>query len=175
MDTNADLSVQIITQLPVERWPEYRDLRLRALETAPQAFGQSWVEAASRPEEHWRQRLIDAAEGKDWLVFAEKSGSLIGMSGAHQWPEDVEANRAMIIAVFVDEEARGNGLGERMVTAVLEQMKLAGLTSAILTVNPVQVAAVRLYERMGFNPVGSEINLMGDGSRCEEIVMERTV
>ncbi len=171
MSTESD--VQIITSLPVERWREYRELRLRALRNAPQAFGQSYDESIKFPEERWRQRLIDAAEGKSWLVFAERSGTLIGMSGAFQWPEDVAANRAMIIAVFVEESVRGQGIGERLVKAVLEQMTAAGLKSAILAVNPVQEAAVRLYERMGFQPTGTEINMMGDGQECEEIVMER--
>jgi ribosomal protein S18 acetylase RimI-like enzyme len=165
--------VQIITRLPVERWQEYRELRLRALETDPQAFGQSWAEAVKHPEERWRLRLIDAEQGTSWLVFAERGGQLVGMAGAHQWPEDIEANRAMIIAVFVDESTRGQGIAERLMQAVMDEMRAAGLTSAILAVNPVQTAAVRLYEKMGFRVTGTEINLMGTGEECEETVMER--
>jgi ribosomal protein S18 acetylase RimI-like enzyme len=167
--------IQIITRLPVERWPEYRELRLRALKTDPQAFGQSYDEAVNHPEERWRQRLLDAAEGKSWLVFAEQDGRLIGMSGAYQWPEDLEANRAMIIAVFVDPELRGQRIGERLVQAVLDQLRAAGLCSAILAVNPEQVAAVRLYERMGFIATGTEVNQLGNGQECEETVMERSL
>lgn len=165
--------VKIITQLPVERWREYRELRLRALKTDPQAFGQSYEDAASHPEERWRQRLVDAVTGKNWLVFAERDGKLIGMSGAYQWPEDIQANRAMIIAVFVDEDARGQGIGEQLVRAVLDQLASAGIANAILAVNPEQTAAVRLYERMRFRRTGVEVNRMGDGTDCEEIVMER--
>ena len=109
MSDATQTDIRIITRLPVERWPEYRELRLRALETDPQAFGQSWEEATNYPDDRWRQRLIDAEAGKGWLVFAEREGRLIGMSGAYQWPEDVEANRAMVIAVFVEPEARGRG------------------------------------------------------------------
>jgi ribosomal protein S18 acetylase RimI-like enzyme len=42
-----------------------------------------------------------------------------------------------------------------------------------LAVNPIQTAAVRLYEKMGFRVTGTEINLMGTGEQCEETVMER--
>ena len=79
------------------------------------------------PEERWRQRLIDAEQDKSWLVFAERDGALIGMSGAYQWPEDRAANRAMIIAVFVDESARGLGIGEMLMQAVMDEMAAAGL------------------------------------------------
>lgn len=173
MSDATDTGIQIITQLPVERWPEYRELRLRALKTDPQAFGQSYEEAVTHPEERWRQRLIDAAEGKSWLVFAERGGRLIGMSGAYQWPEDREANRAMVIAVFVDPDLRGQRIGERLMLAVLDQLRAAGLDSAILAVNPEQTSAVRLYERMGFIATGSEVNMLGHGQECEETVMER--
>jgi len=175
MSDATQTDIQIITRLPVERWREYRELRLRALKTDPQAFGQSWEEAVKHPEERWRERLIDAAQGKSWLVFAERDGELIGMSGAFQWPEDIEANRAMIIAVFVDESARGHGLGERLMQAVMEELRAAGLASAILAVNPIQTAAVRLYEKMGFRVIGTEFNLMGTGKECEETVMERSL
>ena len=173
MSDTTQTDIQIITRLSVERWQEYRELRLRALKTDPQAFGQSWAEAVKHPEERWRQRLIDAEQGKSWLVFAERDGQLIGMSGAYQWPEDIEANRAMIIAVFVDESSRGLGIGERLMQAVMDELAAAGLSSAILAVNPVQTAAVRLYEKMGFRVTGAEVNLMGTGEECEETVMER--
>ena len=173
MSDATQTDIRIITRLPVERWQEYRELRLRALKTDPQAFGQSWAEAVNHPEERWRQRLIDAEQGKSWLVFAERDGTLIGMSGAYQWPEDIEANRAMIIAMFVDELARGHGHGERLMQAVVDELAAAGLTSAILAVNPVQTAAVRLYEKMGFRITGTEVNTMGTGEPCEETVMER--
>ena len=173
MSDSTQTEIQIIARLPVERWQEYRELRLRALRTDPQAFGQSWAEAVNHPEERWRQRLIDAEQGKSWLVFAERNGQLIGMSGAYQWPEDIEASRAMIIAVFVEPEARGCGIGERLVQALMDVLIAAGLESAILAVNPVQSAAVRLYEKMGFRVTGSEINMMGTGEECEETIMER--
>jgi ribosomal protein S18 acetylase RimI-like enzyme len=167
--------IRIIRQLPVERWPEYRELRLRALKTDPQAFGQSYDEAVTDSEERWRQRLLDAETGKSWLVFAERDGRLVGMSGAYQWPEDRDANRAMIIAVFVEPELRRQGFGERLVQAVLDQLADAGLDSAILAVNPEQAAAVRLYKRMGFVATGTEVNLLGHGQECEESVMERSL
>jgi RimJ/RimL family protein N-acetyltransferase len=175
MESPPDPTCTIITKLPLERWQEYKELRLRALQTAPQAFGQSYEEALKHDDARWQQRLIDAAEGKSWLVFAERAGRLVGMAGAFQWPEDVEANRAMIIAVFVDLSERGNGLGERLMEVVMAQMKGAGRTSAILAVNPAQNAAVRLYERMGFVRTGIERNVMGDGAECDEVVMERVL
>jgi ribosomal protein S18 acetylase RimI-like enzyme len=173
MDTNAESPTKIIGRLPVERWREYKALRLRALQSAPQAFGQSYQEASLYPDERWRQRLIDTAEGRGWNVFAERDGQLIGMTGAFQWPEDIGADRAMIVAVFVDVETRGQGVGEALMTAVIDQLAAAGVGNAILAVNPIQTAAVRLYERMGFTFAGYETATLGDGVEHEEVVMTR--
>jgi ribosomal protein S18 acetylase RimI-like enzyme len=173
MEMTADSRIRIITRLPVERWPEYKALRLRALQSAPQAFGQSYQEALTYPEERWRQRLIDAAEGRSWMDFAERDGKLIGMTAAYQWPEDIENDRAMIVSVFVDAEARGKGVASRLMTAILDQLAAAGVGNAILAVNPIQTAAVRLYERMGFGFAGYETATLGDGVEYEEVVMTR--
>jgi len=173
MEMAADSRIKILTQLPVERWQEYKALRLRALQSAPQAFGQSYQESLTYPEERWRLRLIDAVEGRSWMVFAERDGQLIGMTGAFQWPEDIEADRAMFIAVFVDDEARGQGVGKSLMTAVLDLIAAAGIGNAILAVNPIQTAAVRLYERMGFTFAGYETATLGDGVEYEEVVMTR--
>jgi ribosomal protein S18 acetylase RimI-like enzyme len=173
----ADMTIQraepftIIRRLPVERWAEYRELRLRALKSAPQAFGQSYEAATAQPEEHWQKRLADVVAGNNWLVFAEHEGRLIGVTGAFQWPEDIAANRATVVAVYVDEDQRGLGIGSALMQATLDELR-GHVATAILAVNPAQTAAVRLYERMGFSPIGTEVNLMGDGAECEEIVME---
>ena len=78
----------------------------------------------------------------------------------------------MIVSVFVDEEARGKGVASGLMTAILDKLAVAGIGNAILAVNPVQEAAVRLYERMGFRATGVEVNRMDDGTDCEETTME---
>jgi hypothetical protein len=37
-----------ITKLPVERWADYRDLRLEALKSDPSAFGSAFEEEVAR-------------------------------------------------------------------------------------------------------------------------------
>jgi ribosomal protein S18 acetylase RimI-like enzyme len=58
-------------------------------------------------------------------------------------------------------------------TAVIDQLAAAGVGNAILAVNPIQTAAVRLYERMGFTFAGYETATLGDGVEHEEVVMTR--
>lgn len=161
--------VRIIT-LPLDRWPEYRELRLEALKEAPQAFGSSYAGDARQPEEHWTGRLREAEEGRSVSLFAEHEGRLVGMIGAF-FPDGPEV--AMVVAMYVSPAYRGAGTGRMLVDAVLERLReFPGTQRASLMVNVEQSAAVRLYRSAGFVAVGSERVPMGDGQVYDELIME---
>lgn len=58
--------------------------------------------------------------------------------------------RAIIEDVIVDEEYRGQGIGEALVQRALEAARERGAPAVTLTSNPGREAANRLYVRMGF-------------------------
>jgi ribosomal protein S18 acetylase RimI-like enzyme len=58
--------------------------------------------------------------------------------------------RASIEDVVVDEEARGQGVGEALTRAALELAAKQGARTVDLTSRPTRQAANRLYERLGF-------------------------
>lgn len=49
---------------------------------------------------------------------------------------------------------RGKGLGKLLMEALIEQLKQDGVAKLSLSVDPSNVAAVRLYERYGFKETG---------------------
>jgi GNAT superfamily N-acetyltransferase len=61
-------------------------------------------------------------------------------SGARGWIEDV----------IVDENSRGNGVGETLVDEAIRQAQKANARTLDLTSNPTREAANRLYVRCGF-------------------------
>jgi len=58
--------------------------------------------------------------------------------------------RAIIEDVIVDEQARGQGIGEALVRHALQIARQAGAQGVALTSNPRREAANRLYQRLGF-------------------------
>jgi len=58
--------------------------------------------------------------------------------------------RAWIEDVIVDNESRGRGIGEALVRAALEKAREAGARTVDLTSRPSREAANRLYGRVGF-------------------------
>ncbi len=58
--------------------------------------------------------------------------------------------RAHLARVIVRPDARGRGLGRELVAGLLERARTEGRSLATLSVYPGNVAAVRLYEVLGF-------------------------
>ena len=61
-------------------------------------------------------------------------------SGVHAWVEDV----------VVDSEARGQGIGEKLIRTALDRADREGAKTVDLTSRPTRVEAHRLYKRCGF-------------------------
>ncbi|MEX2314180.1 MAG: GNAT family N-acetyltransferase [Thermomicrobiales bacterium] len=162
--------LRIIT-LPVERWQEYRALRLHALQESPQAFGSSYAENAGHPDEFWINRLRDVAAGRTPLLFAEAGDRLVGLIGAFFDPAGTGV--AAIFAVFIVPECRGRGLGGRLVDAILAELRQRPDARVVrLAVNVSQTAAISAYRRAGFTVVATELARMGDGVEHDELIME---
>ena len=64
------------------------------------------------------------------------------------------AGEAHILNLCVDEAYRAQGLGRRMLEALLERARSAGMGDAFLEVRPSNAIALRLYRACGFEQVG---------------------
>jgi ribosomal protein S18 acetylase RimI-like enzyme len=128
-------------------WEEWRVLRLAALGDAPYAFEATlaqWQGDGDR-EERWRQRLGDVAVN----FVADLDGKPAGMvSGA------VHGEVVDLISMWVAPSARGAGVGDALVTAVLDWMDGMQLGTARLRVMVGNTHAIALYERHGFVDAG---------------------
>ena len=58
--------------------------------------------------------------------------------------------RSIIEDVIVDSSARGQGIGEALLSRAIEIAREKGASNISLTCNPMREAANRLYQRMGF-------------------------
>jgi ribosomal protein S18 acetylase RimI-like enzyme len=128
-----------------EDWEQFREIRLRALHEAPHAFGsryEDWVEA---PETRWRDRL----ENVPLNLVARRGDQLLGMASGVLDGED----GAELISMWVDPAARGSGVGEALVRAVVAWAAAAG-RSTYLMVRSDNARAIAAYARAGFVDLG---------------------
>jgi GNAT superfamily N-acetyltransferase len=144
----------VIRRLGPEEWPAYRAVRLRALRDTPEAFGSTAADAERLTPADWARRLADRT------TFVAAAGQeLVGLvSGAVH-----SAGEAELISMWVAPGWRRQGVGRRLVDAVVDWAAAAGFERLRLWVAIGNDAAERLYAERGFNRTG-EVQPMGRGA-----------
>jgi ribosomal protein S18 acetylase RimI-like enzyme len=154
-----DIEIIVAT---ADDWQAAREIRLEGLLRDPQAFGSTYAEAIDRTEAGWRAWV--SRPGVTMLI-ARTSQSPVGIVGGLRGVDADDGSVAMIVSMYVTASYRQRGVGRRLLQAILADLEGdPALSRAILHVTSSQIAARRLYDSLGFEPVGEE-----DG----EIIMAR--
>lgn len=162
----------VIRRLTKEDAQAFWDLRFFALESAPNAFGESAEEHRDQTIESIAQRL--GSGGGDSFVFGAFDGPrLVGTTGFYREPRRKRHHKGWIWGVFVVAAYRGKGIARALITAVLEEARgLPGLKKIHLSVTIEQPAARKLYSALGFRSYGVEPEaLIADGRYLDEEFM----
>jgi len=93
-------------------------------------------------EENLRQSLEDA---NYLFLAAENEGRITGYAGLLKVLDEGDVTN-----VAVDEAYRGRGIGSELVRQLMEEGKKCGIRSFTLEVRVSNVAAVHVYEKLGF-------------------------
>lgn len=132
-----------------EDWPLWREVRLAALTDAPHAFTARLDDWSRGGEKQWRERLT--APGTYNLV-AVLDDRAVGVARAV--PRGGTGGVVELRSVWVGPEARGRGVGDRLIEAV-ETWALRSEAYALeLAVLPDNESALALYRRNGFDVAG---------------------
>ncbi len=152
-----------IERMDPEGWERVRAVRLRALHDAPDAFARTFSEEEMHPPEFWRERLASP----DAATFLATIGNAdVGIvAGAPFLERDGAAG---LFGMWVAPAARGRGVGNRLVDAVVDWARAAGYARVVLDVGNTNVRAIRLYERKGFKPTGRTSTLPDPRSHVRE-------
>lgn len=130
-------------------WRVARDARLEALADAPDAFGSRLADEQQMTDAQWQAR-VQASDRVTFMAFAAEAA--VGLIVCA--PYDGRAGAAGLFSMWVAPQARGQGVGDRLVQRVLAWARAAGYTRVLLDVGDENVSATRLYERNGFLPTG---------------------
>lgn len=95
-----------------------------------------------------------------FFLVAEEAGRVAGYALA---APAASGSEACVLSTGVHPAFRGRGLATEVIGALLDRLGAAGITAVWLTVHP-ESPAVRLYRRLGFEPVGEEADYFGDGA-----------
>jgi RimJ/RimL family protein N-acetyltransferase len=128
-------------------WPLFRSLRLASLEEAPDAFSTRFAQWRDAGEARWRGRLRDVPFNA--VGFFE--GMPAGIVGATHRDDQ---GGTTLVSLWVTPAARGKGVGEALVAAVVAWAQAHNLRRVNLDVREANARAVALYERCGFAYAG---------------------
>ena len=142
-----------IRRIGAEEWRELRDLRLRAVRDAPDAFTATFEEESLQSDGYWAEWATAMAEGgSSFGLVAVGERRWIGMvvGGPHRdYPGE-----AGLFAMWVDPSARGTGVARALVEGVVAWAGSAGFPVLRLRVTLSNEPAVGLYVRCGFSDAG---------------------
>lgn len=96
----------------------------------------------------------------DLGVVAERGGQVVGVALCRLFTDDDHGHGYVApetpeVAVGVADGERGNGLGTKLMSALAEQARAAGLTRLSLSVDTGNPAR-RLYERLGYRQLSAD-------------------
>jgi len=140
-----------IRELRATEWQAYRTLRLHALVDAPDAFSTLYAQAAAQPDEYWEERLAALSADADLLLVAEGDAQLAALVWGRL---DTDGAAAFVYQMWVAPELRGHGVGRALLKKVIDWAKGWGAATITLGVTQGNGPAYRLYESVGFQPVG---------------------
>jgi ribosomal protein S18 acetylase RimI-like enzyme len=146
-----------------------RDVRLRALQDSPWAFGSSYERELGYALERW-QRFADQVDSV--IYVATEEDRCVGMAGGFM-PTDL-VGTVQLWGMWVAPSARGRGYARTLVEAVVAWAAERGAATVRLDVTDTDLArpAVALYRALGFAPTGERGALESDPS-LETLVMTR--
>jgi pimeloyl-ACP methyl ester carboxylesterase/GNAT superfamily N-acetyltransferase len=147
-------------------WEALRDLRLRALADAPEAFASTLAAELAFPAEEWRRR---AAGGPASARFIAREGDAdVGVAAVFAEPE--VPGRLHLVSMWVDPRHRRRGVARALVDLALRWAAERQAHEMILWVVDQNTAARALYEQAGFRPTGERQPLPSNPELTESML-----
>jgi ribosomal protein S18 acetylase RimI-like enzyme len=159
------MNIRVLNQ---QDWQVWKDLRLEALQNAPEAFGTSYKEAADQSDEEFQANLVQTD-----IFGAFVNSDMVGCGGFSRLKYIKMKHRGILYGMYIKPEFRGQGIADQLIEAVIAhaQSRVTQLHVTCVTTNP---AAVKLYEKHGFSIYGTEPRSLKIGDQFyDEYLMVR--
>lgn len=144
-------------------WQTYRQIRLAALQEAPEAFASSLEEEQAYDEDFWRLRMSRSVR----LLAAQENGEPLGIVSLGQASEE---DVAELFGMWVTPASRGAGIAWKLTHAAALHAREAGRRALKLWVSTDNGRAVAFFSSYGFRPTDQRRSMTNDVD-AEELAM----
>ena len=145
-------------------WPAVREIYLQGIATGNATFEPSVPDWKDWDERHLRScRLVAHSEGRivGWAALSPVSSRCVYGGVAE-------------VSIYIAEDARGRGVGQRLLSALVDASEQNGIWTLQAGIFPENHASIRLHQHVGFRIVGTRERLGCMKGQWRDIVlMER--
>jgi len=144
-----------IEKLGVEKWKDFKQIRLEAFATDPQAFSPTQVaEAPNYSEKKWKEYMTTR---EVVVLVAKDDNKIIGIIGSYKESDET----AVIWGTYVNLSYRGKGIGKMLLHEIIKSIETDKSTKKIkLWVEENHHVAMSLYKKFGFDIFGKDFHLV---------------
>jgi ribosomal protein S18 acetylase RimI-like enzyme len=130
----------------------FKEVRLRALQDTPSAFGSTYAKESQLTDEEWVQRATQWSGPTSTSYLAMEMAMPCGLVAGFLDRE--EATRTHLISMWVSPTHRRLGVGRLLVESVLSWARDKQAMTLWLMVTCNNSVAIRFYEQLGFTMTG---------------------
>src|SRR5579863_1477813 len=160
-------SIQVRRLAPSEG-AAYREIRLEALRSSPEAFGSTYEAESVRPLAHFSERVASCP-----VFGAFRDAEIVGMAGFLGREGAKDAHKGYLWGMYVRVSARNAGVGRKLAQAVIDYARQHVEVLQLDVVRENETAR-RLYARLGFVEYGIERkSLKQNGRYYDEVLMAK--
>ena len=106
-------------------------------------------------KEEWEESLLGTCN----YVY-EENGAVLGFIALHPFSKRPCYSGVAEISIYITAEARGRGIGKRLLQKVIDESAKHGIWSLTSNIFATNEASCRLHEALGFRKVGYRERLM---------------
>lgn len=144
----------------------FRQIRLEALKSEPGAFASVYEDWVRLSDAEWRERMNIPI----FVAFSERRP--VGLVALKQLQQPKMMHRATLTMVYVNKSFRGSGLASALLNTTKRYAEENGIRQIELGARADRAAAIRFYQRAGFNEIGTvPQGYLEDGLEFDEILM----
>lgn len=140
----------------------WRAIRLEALMSAPEAFSAKYKTWKERPLSDFEAQVT-----RGGIFVAEEAGIVLGVACLEPDDDPKRRTRGWVMSVFMRPEARGRGIAVSLIRSVVAKARQCGMQELFLDVRSSNMAAIRVYKKVGFAELEAQDRPEGSDAACE--------
>lgn len=167
----GDLTLRVAQ---ADEWPEFRRLRLMALQQHPSFFGSDYAQNAAEPDRYWQERMANLDPTKQQMFVAVAESQFVAMVGIRRFTDPKSSHQADIWGVYTEPNWRGYGLSRQLLGMAEAWAWQQSVQIIRLAVNVANTSAIQLYTRCGYTVYGVEPRaIYYEGVYHDELLMAK--